>query len=41
MQLICHGEYYTSNASESYFLESAHNLPAIVEKFEKSMEKSS
>ena len=40
-QLVCHGEYYTGNAAESYFPESAQRLPAIIEKFESSMEKSS
>ena len=40
-QLVCHGDYYTGNAAESYFPESAHRSLAIVEKFQNSMEKSS
>lgn len=40
-QIVSYEEYKIAMTSESYFLESAHRLPAIVEKFENSMEKSS
>lgn len=41
MQIVSYEGYCTVKATESYFLESAHRLPIIVEKFENSMEKSS
>ena len=41
MQIVSYEGYHTVNAAESYFLESAHRLPSIIEKFENSMEKSS